>query len=519
MGLFQRALGLSLVLAFASAGHTQSFDLVISNGRVMDPETGFDSVANVGITNGVITEITTNEIEGARMIDATGHVVAPGFIDGHSHVVDMPFGQKIALRDGVTTFLDLEIGVHPVDRWYDSLAGKSQTNYGATVSSVAARATAFNPLYDSETGSTTLDFFSGTNFGTDYIVSRASPDERATILRIIENGLKQGAIGVGPPVGYMVNGFSSEEFIGMQKLVAKYGRLMHVHTRFSSQISPTSGILAFQEAIDPMVTYGGGTIIAHFTAQALAQTGLALEYVDALREKGFPVILEVYPYNFGGAGNGIQADYLKPDNFQNAMGRSYGDIIDSVTGERLDQATYERLVKEDPTHPVLFYHATEEDMLKGVGHPDVLIGCDCFPLNDVDTGKLVLDWDTPWAKAAGHPRGAGTHAKVLRLTREGKVDLTLMQAVSKMSYLWAKFLEDNGTAQMARKGRIQKGADADIAIFDPETVTDNSTLNRGKNTMPSTGIPYVIVNGTVVVDNSRVQKVFPGVAIRNAIAE
>ena len=85
-----------------------------------------------------------------------------------------------------------------------------------------------------------------------------------------------------------------------------------------------------------------------------------------------------------------------------------------------------------------------------------------------------------------------------------------------MSYQYAKFLEDNGVAQMANKGRIKVGADADITVFDPDTVQDNSTLDQGKNSLPSTGIPYVVVNGTIVVKDSKVLgNVFPGQPIRN----
>ncbi len=87
-----------------------------------------------------------------------------------------------------------------------------------------------------------------------------------------------------------------------------------------------------------------------------------------------------------------------------------------------------------------------------------------------------------------------------------------------MTYLPAQFLEDY-VPQMKQRGRIQKGAVADITIFNPETVTENSGPEPGKNSLPSTGIPYVIVNGTIVVNDSKVQKVFPGVAIRNAIVK
>ncbi len=93
-----------------------------------------------------------------------------------------------------------------------------------------------------------------------------------------------------------------------------------------------------------------------------------------------------------------------------------------------------------------------------------------------------------------------------------------MSAISKMSYQYAKFLEDNGVEQMATKGRLQEGMDADITIFDPATVTDNSTLEQGQNALPSTGIPYVIVNGRIVVRDSVAQEaVYAGKPIRAAI--
>jgi len=517
MKLKTKIIGLVICL-FTVSAHAQNYDVVILNGRVMDPETGFDAVRNVGVSDGTIVTITKDRISGSQTIDAAGHVVAPGFVDGHVHVVDAPLGQKAALRDGVTTTLDLELGAWPVDDWYDNLEGRSQTHHGAVVSVLAARTEVFSPNYKSTTGNFVSDIYSGMKISGDWITRIPTDDQRRQILGIIDHGLSRGALGIGPPAGYMTEGFTSQEMIGIQKLAGKYGRFSHVHTRFSSQAPPTTALLAFQEAIDPAVAYGGGVIIAHFTAQSLALTGAAMEYVDAMRERGVPIVLEVYPYNYGAAGNGVSADYLKPDNYQRNMGRDYKDIIDTKTGQPLDQATYEKMVKDDPNHPVLFYNATEEDMLKGVGHPDILIGCDCFPFTDPNTGKMVTAWDTPWEAVNTHPRTVGAHAKVLRLVREKKIDLSLMQAISKMSYQYAKFLQDNGVAQMAFKGRMQEGADADITVFDPEKVTDNSSLSKGKNALPSTGIPYVLVNGTIVVKDSKVLKdVYPGQAIRAPI--
>lgn len=500
----------------AKAAIPEDFDLVILNGSVMDPESKLDAVRNVGVKDGKIVAVTEQTIEGTETIDAAGHVVAPGFIDGHVHTVDIPLGQKALLRDGVTTTLDLEAGAMPVRRWYEDLRGKSQTNYGATVSAAGARTATFDPSYLRKTQSSSIvyDMFSGVKVTGDTYTRVPTDAEIDKILGLVDQGLKEGALGVGPPMGYMVDGFTSQEIVGAQRLAGKYKRFSHVHTRFSSQTSPTSGILAFQEAIASAGAFGGGVIIAHFTAQALKLTEAAIQYVDELRAGGVPVVLEVYPYNYGAAGNGVGADYLKPDNYQKNMGRTYSDIINTATGEKLTKESYEALLKKNPYAPVLFYNATEEDMLKGVAHPSVLIGCDCFPFTDKD-GKFVSDWDTPFEEANTHPRSVGAHGKVLRLSREKKL-LPLMTAISKMSYQWADFLEKNGVPQMANKGRIKVGADADITIFDPKTVRDNSSLDKGNNALPTTGIPYVVVNGTVVVKDSTVLKgVYPGRPIRN----
>ncbi len=519
-----RIIGTATILAGATGwiipAHAADCDIAILNGRVMDPETKFDDIRNVCVTGSKITAITKDKISGKETIDAKGHVVAPGFIDGHVHTTNIPLGQKAVLRDGVTTAMELEGGGLPIDKWYANLEGKSQVNYGASVSASAARTAVFDPNYlkNSKSADIIYDMFAGVKVTMDTYTRVPDKEQTKKILALIEEGLKQGGLGVGMTPGYIVSGYSSQETIGVQKLAGKYGRFSHVHTRFSSQKPPTTGILAFQEVIASAGPYGGGVILAHFTAQSLNLTGATLDYVDELRAVGTPVVLEIYPYNFGASGNGVGADYLKPDNYQKNMGRTYKDIINTATGEPLTKETYEALVKKNPFSPVMFYNAKEEDMLKGLAHPSVLVGCDCFYFTDKD-GKFVSDWNTPFEKVNTHPRSVGAHAKVLRLAREKKL-MPLMQAISKMSYLYARFLQDNGVPQMAMKGRMQVGADADITIFDPKTVRDNSLLDKGKNALPSTGIPYVLVNGTVVVKDSKVLKgVYPGQPIRLPMME
>ena len=131
------AIGLA-AMSPATAVAAETYDVVILNGRVMDPESRLDDVRNIGISNGRIALITTQEIQGAQTIDATNHVVAPGFIDVHSHGQD-PFAFKLKLRDGVTTALEIEAGAYPVGDYYQTFTGKAQLNYGASVSHIFAR--------------------------------------------------------------------------------------------------------------------------------------------------------------------------------------------------------------------------------------------------------------------------------------------------------------------------------------------------------------------------------------------
>ncbi len=498
---------------FSPLQAAEPYDLVIRGGRVMDPETGLDATRNVGVRNGTIAAISEDDLDGNETIDAHGHVVAPGFIDTHVHIVDHPFGQKLLLRDGVTTPLDLEVGAYPVDRFYDYMKGRSQTNYGATVSTIGAREKVFNSKYDSKSGIVTTDIFAKDEHAFIDMKWSATVPTAAQIEKInamVDEGLAQGALGVGAPVGYMTKGVTSAESTAWQRLAGKYGRATFLHGRFSSQEAPTTGILGFEEMLASVGVYGGGLMLQHMHQQALGLSQDALQMVDDARAKGLSVIAEIYPYNFGATIVG--ADYLKPDNYGPNMGRGYKDIIETATLKPLTKARYEVLVKSNPGTSVMFYGATEKDLLAALAHPSSSVGSDSFPMTVSKTGKMAFDWDLAYEDVQGHPRAAGTHSIVLRLTREKKL-MPLMTAISKMSYLPAKFLEENGVAQMARKGRVQVGADADLTIFDPKTVRDNSTINQGG--LPATGIPYVIVNGTVVVKDSKVLKgVYPGQAIR-----
>jgi hypothetical protein len=472
---------------------------VITGGRVIDPETGLDAIRNVGIKGEKIAAITEARIEGRETIDATGHVVCPGFIDMHHHNCAVPFGEKLALRDGITTPLELEGGVWPVDEWYAQVEGKCRSNYGASVGTMGVREHIFNPAYKTQyAGDVIYDLIGSpgeANTTMKWSTQVATPDEIRRFEQLVDEGLAQGSIGIGHVPGYMVSGCSQEESIIVQKLAGKYGQAAYVHARFSGQMPPTSGLLGFLEMMAAQEVHGGGVLFHHMSAQALKDTIAGLELFDAAREKGIQVMGELYPYDYGGSIVG--ADYLHPDNYQRNMARDYKDIIEVANMTPLTKERYEELNKTAPTSSILFYNAKEEDVCKGIAHPASVIGSDAFPYTIRETGEVALDWEVPFEAVNGHPRGAGTHARVLQWVREKKINIPLSLAISKMTYMIARFLEDNGVPQMADKGRIQEGKDADITIFDPQNVQENATMADGG--LPSTGIPYVLVNGTVVV--------------------
>lgn len=494
------------------------FDVVILNGRVMDPETNFDGVRNVGVLDGKIALITDASISGKETIDATGHVVAPGFIDFHNHIVNIPFGQKLALRDGVTTPLDMEGGAYPIDTWYAQLEGRSQTNYGATVSTAGVREKIANPDYDTNSGSFIKDVTNPdttSNPDLAFATLLATPEQLEQMRQMFTEGVQQGGLGIGGLPGYMTEGTKSEETIMWQQVAGEYGLAVYIHGRFSSQMPPTTGILGTQEFLANLGVYGGGLFVHHVHQQTLDLTPAVLDFIEDAQEQGLNVLAEIYPYFQGQTI--VSADFLQPENYQRNMGRDYGDLIEITNMKPLTKERYEEMLETSPQAQVIMGGISEEGMLNALADPRTVVGSDAPPMVIPATGKSAMDFDTPFESVSGHPRAAGSHAKVLRLVREKDL-MPMMLAISKMSYMLADWLEENGAKAMSQKGRLQVGKDADITVFNPETVTDNSTFEQGA--LPSTGIPYVLVNGTLVVRDSKVlEGVYPGKPIKNDLVQ
>ena len=502
MRLHIRALvGVIAAAVVISASSAEDYDLVITNGRVMDPETMYDSIANVGISAGRIAVITQDKISGKQAIDATGHVVAPGFIDTHWHY-DRPWSNKLALRDGRTSVMDLEVGTNGpyIDQWYRSRAGRNQVNYGQAVAHELARSTVLDGF---EGARDTRSVVEARAAGTGWCCRRPTLEEGNRILQVLDEGLQAGGLGIGSTVGYMRDGVSAREFFELQRLAGRYGRQVGAHFRYTPGTDTTEAN-GIQELLANAAALGAPALANHFNNPGY---NLVHELLLRMRERGMNVWGEIYPYAAGSTA--LNAVFLEPEVWVDTLGYKYEDTIQDVaTGEWYTQETRARMMEKDPVRPVLVFKMPESAIVDWLKLPGVSLVTDGMPMLPDDD----LTWDTPYDKLPNtHPRGAGSYAKALRLARENNIPL--MQIVAMASYNSARPLGEMGLKSMQERGRMQEGMVADITVFDPDAVTDHATYEKG--TLPSTGIPYVVVNGVIVVKDSQVLKgVNPGQPIR-----
>ena len=456
-----------LVLTLLSGStFAQTFDTVLHGGRVMDPESGLDAVRDVGIIGSRVAAISVSPLHGAREIDVHGLVVAPGFIDLHSHGQD-PENYAYKARDGVTTALEMEVGVYPVNTWYAAREGKSLVNFGATSGHIPARMLV---MHDT-----------GTWLPRDKAQQKATAGEIDQTLSLVSKGIDDGALGVGLGIAYMPNA-TRPELLQMFQLAASKYTGVFVHMRDAGPVEP--GVVdALQEVLADAAVSGAPLHIVHITSMGMRQTGLLLSMIEGARKRGLDVTTEAYPYT---AGSTSLDSAVFNDGWQERLGISYDAIQWVATGERLNAETFARYRKQGG---IVVIHSIPEDVVRtALQNPLVMIASDGF----INNGK-------------GHPRSAGCYARVLGYyVREQKV-LPLMEALKRMTLMPAQRLEAV-TPQMRNKGRVKVGADADLTVFDPATVKDVATFEQPAQY--STGIPYVFVNGVMVVNES---KIIPGV--------
>ena len=454
----------------------QQYDLVLEGGRVMDPETGLDAVRNVGIRDGRIVRISPQALNGQRVVHAAGLVVAPGFIDLHQHGQDLA-SQRVKALDGVTTALELEIGAPDVAQFLKAKEGHSLIHYGTSASHVAARALVFGAPLPAGT------ILPKSGLATD---QAATPEQIEAIRERLREELDAGGLAVGMGIQY-TPGATRLEVIDMFRLAAERSLPVYTHMRSAGRIEPGSSIEAISEVIGAAAITGAALHIVHINSTCLRDSLECLSMVEGARARGLDVTTEAYPYIAGMTA--INSALFNP-GWREKLGIDYGDLVLPDTGEHLTKQRFDELHNSSATHWVLIFAKTQEVVDKVIPHPLVMIASD---------------------GAEGHPRNAGTYSRVLAQYVREKGTVTLMDAIRKMSLMPAQMLE-RSTPAARQKGRLQEGADADIVVFDANTIGDRATFEKPME--PSVGVRYLVVGGTLLVDEGKlVPDVFPGRAI------
>lgn len=478
--------GLAICSTSAEGQRSTPLDVVLVGGRVLDPETGLDAVRHVGIRGGRIALVSARAIPRARdTVDVRGLVVAPGFIDLHAHGQDT-VNYRFLARDGVTTALELELGSYPVAPWYAKRAGKALINFGISVGHPGAR----RAMLDGDSTAEGADVIAAEGSFVRETIER----ERLPALEArLATGLREGALGIGMGINY-TPAATREEIHRVFSLAAQRGVPVFAHLRSGGLSESAGGIAGVQEVIADAAATGASLHVVHVTSMGLSATPVLLDLINGARAQGVDVTTEAYPYTAGATF--LQSAIFDP-GFEQRMGITYSDILWPATGERLTAETFAKYRKEGGLAVIFMIPEAAAD--QAYRDANVVVAS--------DGGFAILN-DKPF----GHPRSAGTHARVLgRFVRERNV-LSLMDAVRKMTLLPARRLEgvDPG---MRRKGRVQVGADGDLTVFDPARVIDAATFENP--TQYSVGIVHVLVNGTFVVrEEQLVNGVAPGRAVR-----
>lgn len=468
----RRILVLFLLLSTGSTrAAIQDFDLVVANGRVIDPESGLDAVRSVGVRGGSIAAIEAGPLRGRTVIDATGLVVAPGFIDVHRHGQNDENYRHAAL-DGVTSSLELEVGTRDIESWYRERAPGRLINYGVSIGHIGVRMAVMGDAGDFLPSGPAAS-------------AAATPEQVAEMARRLDEGLRQGAVAVGFGTAY-TPAASPWEVLEMFRVAGRHGASAHIHVR--------RGVEGVQEALANAVVTGTPLHVVHINSTGGNDVGRMLVLISEARQRGLDVTTEAYPYNRGST----RIESAVYDNWERMSDEDIGQILWAATGEPLTRESFARYRKQGGS--VIQRPGRMENVQQAINSPLTMIASDASTMRD----------------GRGHPRSTGTFSQVLgRYVREAK-SLSLMDAVRKMTLMPARRLEAR-VSGMRNKGRLRVGADADLVVFDPVRVIDRSTYQQPA--LAPEGIQHVVVAGEPVVANGRVvDGVAPGRAIRAAIA-
>jgi N-acyl-D-aspartate/D-glutamate deacylase len=302
----------------------------------------------------------------------------------------------------------------------------------------------------------------------------------------LRDELDAGALGVGMGIQY-APGATRLEVIDMFRVAAERKVPVYTHMRSAGRVEPGSAIESVEEVIGAAAITGAPLHIVHINSTCLRDSLECLSLIEGARARGLDVTTEAYPYIAGMTA--INSALFNP-GWREKLGIDYSNLVLPDTGEHVTKERFDELHSSSKQQWVLVFANTQETVDAIIPNSLIMIASD---------------------GAEGHPRNAGTYSRVLAQYVREKKALSLMDAIRKMTLMPAQMLE-RSTPAARKKGRLQEGADADIVIFDPQTIADRSTFEKPME--PSVGVHYLLVGGTPIIDDGRlVPDIFPGRAL------
>jgi len=453
------------------------YDIVIKNGTIVEPRSEQQTRGNIGIKDGIISKISREEMEGKEIIDATGSIVCPGFIDIHSHLNSDLYSVWLSVSQGITTCLSGNCGMSPFIPLGEFLDSLETSGYPINFATLVGHSWTLRDMVGIQDPNAT-----------------ATSEQTLQMVAIAEQALEDGAFGVSLGLEY-APGATAEEYMPLVELAAKYDKLVPIHIR-TDALDFAVGI---REAIAMSEKTGARVQISHLAYQLGVHpevTQMALVMIENAIQKGLPIMCDSGIYE-------SFATYVNSAVFADGWNQRYACEISDLmisTGKYAGQRA---------TPEILAYiRANEED---AVGTAFVGVIPDLARAIIPPYVMMSTDAGLSDKPGNGHPQDVGTFPRFFqKLVREQGV-LSMMEAVKKSSYLPAIQM---GISQT--KGWLGSGADADIVIFNPKTIRDNADyIGIGQPDARPTGINYVIVNGVIVVaEETMYQNRLPGKILR-----
>jgi cytosine/adenosine deaminase-related metal-dependent hydrolase len=484
---------------------------IFRGGTVVDPSSGTMRIADVVVRGDRVVQVSALPMleTDATVVDVSGLIVGPGFIDLHSHVHSIA-GQRLQAFDGVTTGLDLEVGLMPLERAYAEAAASGRVlNYGYSASWTAARGQVLAGVEPTASFAASAALLGNLDWQRT-----SSPGELAAWLGLLDADLAAGALGVGLLMGYAPLS-DPAEYMAVARLAASAGAPTFTHVRELVEVDPTIPIDGSSEVAIAAAETGAAMHHCHVNSTSKRHVDRVLATLEDARTAGSRITVEAYPYGMGSTS--IGAFFLAPERLP-AAGLRPSSIVMLGTGERIaDERRLDEIRASDPGATCLVHFLDERDeadrvlLRRALAFPDSIVASDAMPVEWQDGRTDTREWPLP-AGATTHPRTAGTFARSLRLMVREYGVWDWVEAFRRTSYLPARVLDDIAPA-MRRKGRLEPGADADLVVLDPAAVTDNAT---GVDPVrPSSGVRHLLVGGTFVIrDGSLDLDAYPGRAVR-----